>query len=394
MSPWDGGFTRLLDTALDEIDRRVTAVLNISCCESPESHALCFQLAFRSLYLGRVIAEAQLDAIAEARLAGVQAVLSGAQSLAPVPPQNEPVGHLPSASGPSETCYNANQYGSSKETLGTADPTGPAEDCGRWTDCGPEGANRRGDAQATETGVEEAKLDRKRLEVFKDRLQVTPQVTQPPHYLDIRKGSIAERYCKGRLDLVAELHVSWHGQACDYLAILHAYEADKIGQIESNFAVPDNERFDSGVRQNGNEQPMLVRVVEDTEPVERVVSSLVRFHLPYEINGPRIGAIYVSLSNGCLKGIRTICEGELNGGIVLAVRNESGGEMIQRGAQIMYDISDDRREMLRNLLANANRDAHKGAWLSVMLKDKAIRFSIREVPDFSVEVGDVLLGPC
>jgi hypothetical protein len=280
-----------------------------------------------------------------------------------------------------------------EEAAGTSDSAETVQEAGRGNRAGEAAAEER-EGEAGKAGTEEALGHNVRLEVLEDILKVTPQVTQPPRYFDIREGSIAERYRKGRLDLVAELHVTWQGKTCDYLAVLQAYDADKFCQVESDVTALEYEGLNSSVRQNGDEQPVLVRVVEELDSEERVIPSLVRFHLPYEGNGPRVGEVYVSLSNGLVKGTRAFREGELNLGIGATVRNEGCGEVVQRGAQIMDGVSDDRREMLRNLLANAHGEGHHGTWVRAWLKDKSIRLSVREVPDFSVEIADVLLGPC
>jgi hypothetical protein len=225
-------------------------------------------------------------------------------------------------------------------------------------------------------------------------LDIFGDSVKPIHYRNIFEGSIAERYRTGRLDLVAELHISRHGKDCCYLAVLHVHTDSEFSKVHENFAFShQGERLESRVAQNRDEQPMLVHVVEDMESVERVIPSSIRFCLSDEIYSPGVSTVYAPVHNGFLKSARVLRERELHNVISAAIGNDATAEMIQRRTEIVDYVTYDRCEILRDILAHANRDRDHGAWLRARLQDKSIGLSIHEIPGFTIQLTNVLLGP-
>jgi hypothetical protein len=141
---------------------------------------------------------------------------------------------------------------------------------------------------------------------------------------------------------------------------------------------------------------MLIRVIENVKSVEFVIPSLIRFdNVADNLYGPNVSAVYRSFICGDLQGARALHDREVEIADFVATRHKAAGEMIEGGTKIVQNVADNSREIIRDLLSDAN---HKSAvvgrpWIDVLFKGNALRLSLLELLNFRVKLVNVFVGP-
>jgi hypothetical protein len=170
------------------------------------------------------------------------------------------------------------------------------------------------------------------------------------------KDSISEAYLNGRLEIALCGH--WHSGSEDrnWFASISPHTAIDVG-IVTDAGVDIANRGDS---HSGQDEIVLVVVVEAVEGPERFVRSILR---PYLFEDEPLSAgkgLLYRIQNG--GGFKVLPKWVDRKSLPNSCRDNTGDKVVQGGPQVVNCISDDERERFGNWF---RRSIHEGVWNTV-----------------------------
>lgn len=213
----------------------------------------------------------------------------------------------------------------------------------------------------------------------------------------LEEVSLAEKYIDGRLGLLAYGYFGCVGKTKRRrFALGIEYQTHRAAD-EYRFAIQRNIEVGNGrFPSRWNDEVVLVDLVQRTEPIKVALPSNVRL---YFLDNSRLGTGEGLLYRGNV-GVRYetfpfFVKGKLKYLLPRYISeraNDLDSHVVQRGAQIMDDISDDERNWFwKKLLGNENEG--ECAIPPIIISAKTVRFGGDKLVHDGFEFVDVAVGP-
>jgi hypothetical protein len=210
--------------------------------------------------------------------------------------------------------------------------------------------------------------------------------------LTLKGLSIAEKYIKGRIEIIADLDIFRRGK----IENLHAIFSADSTILKRNQAFAIEEKFkiwNISDPEAGYDSFMLVNNVEVVNCPKRFIPTLVRFQRANYLNDLWSGAVYMSLFDHRIKIIPLVAEREIDIVSIPAIElNQFASEDIEGGSKIVNHIPDNKGEIVGLFFLHAERKSVV-AGLRVLLDDKFVRITFPKTVDLEIKVRDVFFGP-